>query len=333
MIFTGLGPHGEHAMPADKIGLSQADAEKARASRFTIAVVLHSTTSDWSRQELAGIVAALGSHSAAVIEVIDCEFDKVTQARELHRLANERLDAVISIPVGNADMAEAHRAVSRAGKTLILLDNAPVGLLCGVDYAGVVSADNFGLGVIGAELLSPYIPDEGVAGILTYGVDFFATNEREIAFRKWMGLHRPDVTLVRDKFPTLGEAGSACNRLLAENDDLNGLFVAWDVPAIDAVAAMRAGGRDLPITTVDLGNAVALELTEGGLIKGIAAQRPYDLGAAAGIATLLALVGQQLPPWIALPGFGVTVRNVVEAYQVVWHAPAPASLLRARKFE
>lgn len=155
-------------------------------------------------------------------------------------------------------------------------------------------------------------------------------DEREIAFRKWMGLYRPDVTLVRSKFPTIEEAGPAFDRLLADNDDLDGLFVAWDVPAMQTVRAIRARGRTLPITSVDLGNAAAAELAEGGLIKGIAAQRPFDQGAAAGLATLLALVGRQLLPWIALAGFGVTQRNVVEAYQVVWHAPAPDSLLRAR---
>jgi ribose transport system substrate-binding protein len=313
------------------MALSEAEAVAARAGRFAIAVVLHTTSSDWSRQELAGIVAALGSYSAAVVEVIDCGFDMDAQRRGLRRLGGERLDAVISIPIGNAAVADAHRAISLANKTLVLLDNAPMGLLPGIHYASVVSADNFGLGVIAAELLSPYLPEEGVAGILTYGVDFFATNEREIAFRKWMGLHRPDVTLVRGKFTTIEEAGPAFDRLLAENDDLDGLFVAWDVPAISAVAAVRARGRSLPITTVDLGNAVALELTEGGLVKGIAAQRPYDQGAAAGVATLRALMGRPPPPWIALPGLAVTQRNVVEAYQVVWHAPAPVSLLRARK--
>jgi ribose transport system substrate-binding protein len=333
MIITGLGPHGERAIPADQITLSEAEARSARAGRFTVAVVLHTTTSDWSRQELAGIVSALGSYSAAVVEVVDCGFDMDTQSRELRRLAGERLDAVISIPIGNAAVAEAHRAISRAGKALVLLDNAPTGLLPGTDYAGVVSADNFGLGAMAAELLSPYLPEEGVAGILTYRVDFFATNEREIAFRKWMGLNRPDVTLVRGKFPTIEEAGPAFDRLLADNDDLDGLFVAWDVPAMKTLSAVRARGRQLPITTVDLGNAAASELTDGGLIKGVAAQRPYEQGVAAGIATLLALLGRQLPPWIALPGLPVTQRNVVEAYQVVWHAPAPGSLLRARKLE
>lgn len=333
MLITGLGPHGECAIPADQVALSECDAEAARAGRFTVAVVLHTTSSDWSRQELAGIVATLGTYSAAVVEVVDCGFDMDNQTRALRRLTSERVDAIISIPIGNAAVAEAHRAVSLAGKTLVLLDNAPTGLLPGTDYAGVVSTDNFGLGVIAAELLSPHLAEEGVAGILTYGVDFFATNEREIAFRKWMGLNRSDITLVRGKFPTIEEAGPAFDRLLAENDDLDGLFVAWDVPAMKTVSAVRARGRILPITTVDLGNAAAVELSEGGLIKGIAAQRPYDQGAAAGTATLLALIGRQLPPWIALPGFGVTQRNVVDAYQVVWHVPAPASLLRARKLD
>lgn len=72
MLITGLGPHGERAIPADQVALSECDAEAARAGRFTVAVVLHTTSSDWSRQELAGIVATLGTYSAAVVEVVDC---------------------------------------------------------------------------------------------------------------------------------------------------------------------------------------------------------------------------------------------------------------------
>jgi ribose transport system substrate-binding protein len=330
MKVSGLGPHGERATPADRISLSDEDAAEAKSKHFTVTVVLHTATSDWSRQELAGIVTALGLHEAAVIEVVDCGFDSDRQNRELHRLAEATVDAVISIPIGNAVVARAHRAVARSGKKLILLDNAPTGLMPGVDYAGVVSCDNFGLGALAAELLSPHLPEEGVAGILTYGVDFFATKEREIAFRKWIGEHRPDVTLVRTKFQTIEEAGPAFDRLLADNDDLNGVFVAWDTPAVKAVTAIRNRGRFLPVTTVDLGSAVAHEIAADGLIKGVAAQRPYEQGLAAGYATLLSLIGRQMPPWIVLPGFAVTRANVVEAYQVVWQTPAPSTLVDAR---
>lgn len=333
MVIKGLGPHGERAVPADQIVMSEAEAAAARAGRFSVAVVLHTTTSDWSSQELAGIATVLGSYSAAVVEVVDCGFDGEAQSQALQRLAQEPVDAVISIPIGNARVAEAHLSISHAGKALVLLDNAPTGMLPGADYACMVSTDNFGLGAMAAELLAPHLPEEAVAGIVNYGVDFFATNEREIAFRKWMQLQRPDVTLVRGKFQAIEESGAAFDRLLAENGDLEGLFVTWDEPAIRVVSAVRARGLSLPIATVDLGTTVATELSEGDLIKGIASQRPYDQGMAAGLATLLALVGRPLPPWIALPGLAVTDQNLIEAYQVVWHAPAPPGLLRARRLD
>lgn len=331
MAITGLGPHGERAVPADQVGLSGADADAARKRNFSVAVVLHTTVSDWAKEELAGIVATLGRYGAAVVEVIDCAFDVDRQVAELQRLATEPVDAVISIPIGSARAADAHRAIAAAGKKLLLLDNAPTGMLPGKDYVSVISTDNFGLGQIGAELLAGHVASGGTVGVLAYGVDFFATHEREIAFRKWMATHRPDLSLVRGKFADVTQAKAATAGLLQGNPDLAGLFAVWDVPAAGAIAAIRDAGRMIPITTVDLGNDVAADLAAGGLIKGIAAQLPYDQGVAVGIATILGLLDRQPPPWIALPGLGVTASNVVEAYQVVWRAPAPAALLKARK--
>jgi ribose transport system substrate-binding protein len=211
-----------------------------------------------------------------------------------------------------------------------LMDNAPTGMLPSSDYASVVSADNFGLGQIGAELLSPHIPAGGTAGILGYGVDFFATHEREIAFRRWMGSHRPDVGLVRARFSDVSQVRSALAGLLDTHPTLSSIFAVWDVPAMQAVAELRARDLSLPVTTVDLGNEAAAELAWGRLIKGVAAQQPYDQGVALGVATILALLGRQTPPWMALPGLAVTRKNVLEAYQVVWHAPAPAETVRGR---
>jgi ribose transport system substrate-binding protein len=330
MSITGLGPHGEHAVPADQIAITEADAAEARRRRFSVAVVLHTTTSDWSKQELAGIVTTLGRYAAAVVDVVDCGFDWKAQVAALQRLARERVDAVISIPIGNIAVADAHRDVTHAGIKLVLMDNAPTGMLPSSDYASVVSADNFGLGQIGAELLSPHIPAGGTAGILGYGVDFFATHEREIAFRRWMGSQRPDVSLARAKFADVSQVKGALGTLLDAQPDLSAIFAVWDVPAMQAVAELGARGLSLPVTTVDLGNEAAAELAWGRLIKGIAAQQPYDQGVALGRATVLALLGRQTPPWMALPGLAVTRENVLEAYQVVWHAPAPAETVRGR---
>lgn len=220
-------------------------------------------------------------------------------------------------------MLEAHRAVGRAGKKLVLLDNAPSGLRPGLDYLAVSSADNFGLGGIAAELISPYAPYEGIVGILNYEAEFFVTNEREIAFRKWMNAERPDLTLVRERFGRVEDAGSAYRWLLAGNDDLDCCFIAWDVPALRVLAAVREGARSLPLLTVDLGNDIVAELRKERPLKGVAAQRPYDQGAAAARALLLGVIGRTPPAWLSATGLKVTRDNFREAYEPVWHAPAP----------
>lgn len=332
MLIAGLGPHGEKAAPPERLALSEAEADIARDRRFTAAVVLHSASSDWARQQLSGIVATLGRYSAAVVEVVYCGFKFAAQVEALARLTRERVDAIISIPVGNTAVADAHRNVARAGTKLILMDNAPTGLLPGNDYACVVSADNFGLGQMAASLLSPHIPRSGSVGILAHGVDFFVTNEREIAFRKWMEAERPDITLRQTKFSTVEQASRATGNLLDADPELSGLFAVWDEPAMRAVGVLRSRSRLLPMTTIDLGNAVAIELAGGEVLKGIGAQQPYDQGVAVAMATIMALVGGQPPPWIALPGLAVTQDDVIETYQVVWHSPAPAELIRARRF-
>ena len=330
MSISGLGPHGEKAAPPGHLMLSDGDVEQARARRFTVAVVLHTTASDWAKQQLAGIVATLGRYSAAVIDVVDCGFEAEAQIAALDRLRVNPPDAVISIPIGNTEVADAHRAVAAAGIKLVLMDNTPTGLLPGTDYACVVSADNFGLGQIGASLLAPHVPKSGTVGILAYGVDFFVTNEREIAFIKWIESERPDITVKHARFATIDQAEETVDEFLADHTDVAGLFAVWDEPAMRAIAALRRRSVLLPMTTIDLGNEAAVELAKGDLLRGVGAQQPYDQGVAVAKAAILSLVGHQPPPWVALPGLAVTSKNVIESYQVVWHAPAPPELIKAR---
>ena len=142
----------------------------------------------------------------------------------------------------------------------------------------------------------------------------------------WFGVCAEPRKFRRDRRGWCGD-----NRLLDAYPETKGLFVVWDEPAMLVVAAMRNRAIELPMTTVDLGNNSALELADGTLIKGIGAQRPYDQGVAAAEATIHSLLGNEMPPWIALPGLSVQPDNVVEAYQVVWHLPAAPSLISARR--
>ncbi|MEZ5778841.1 MAG: substrate-binding domain-containing protein [Paracoccaceae bacterium] len=329
MPITGLGPHGERAAPPSRLTLTPDDVAAAEGRHFKVAIVLHTGESDWSRQQLAGIVGTLGDCTAIVTEVVDCGFRADAQIAALERLSREPLDAIISIPVGNAAVADAHRKVSRAGIRLILHDNVPTGMLPGMDYTSLISADNFGLGLIGAELLAPHVPKGGEIGLMTYGVDFYATNEREIAFGRWMVAQRPDLTVRTIRFPSLEAVRETTLSMIEANPGLAGLFVVWDTPAMEAIAALEGAEHNLPVTTVDLGREAAICLAQERLVVGIAAQQPFQQGVAVAEAAILSLLGRTVPGWIALPGLAVTKDNVAESYQTVWRSHAPQEILAA----
>ncbi len=328
MSISGLGPHGERAAPPERVTLLPEDMAQARARGFRVAVVLHTLASDWAKQQVAGIVGTLGDCGTAVIDVVDCGFAPEAQISALDRLIGEAPDAIISLPVANAKVAVAHARVAAAGIKLVLLDNVPTGLLPGKDYVALVSADNFGLGKIAAELLSSHLPHGAEAGLLAYDADFFATNEREIAFGKWMRLNRPDVTVRVARFPSIREARATTLALATAHPDLAGLFVVWDTPAIAAAEALRQAGRDIPIATVDLGEDAAISLASGRPIVAVAAQQPYKQGVAVAQTAIMALLGHLTPSWVALPGLAVTRANVVESFQTVWRSPAPREVLQ-----
>ena len=130
-ILGGLGPHGESPASADELVLSEASIEIARERRFSFAIVLHTTKSDWASQQLAGITTPLAGYGATIMAVVDCEYRAERQIEELRRITALQPDAVISIPVDNVLTADAYREVGQAGIKLVLMDNAPIGMRAG----------------------------------------------------------------------------------------------------------------------------------------------------------------------------------------------------------
>ena len=197
----------------------------------------------------------------------------------------------------------------------------------GRDYVSLISADNFGLGLIGARLLAPHVPHGGSVGVLSCHFEFFVAEQREIAFRKWMAAARPDISLLTVRFHKLSQVAAAVDRCLSDHPELAGLFAVRDTPAIEALAVLRAHNKALPVTTIDLGLAIATALAAGGCVKGIGAQQPYDQGSTVATAAIAALLGRTVPAWIVLPALDVTRERVVDTYRSVWHAPAPPDLI------
>jgi ribose transport system substrate-binding protein len=92
-------------------------------------------------------------------------------------------------------------------------------------------------------LSSPsHVPEGATVGIVAYGVDFFATQEREIAFRKWMGSERPDVVMKQVKFanqlpPWIALPGLA----VTQGNVVEASQVVWHSPAPPNLIKARRG--------------------------------------------------------------------------------------------
>jgi len=327
MAIVGLGPHGERASPAARVSLLPQDIAAARAKKLRVAIVMHTLESDMARHLVQGMVGTLGECGAIVIDVVDCNFSSDSQIAALDRLSKESPDAIISLPVDNTNVTDAHLAISHSGKKLVLIDNVPTGMLPGKDYVSLVSADNFGLGKIAAELLSARLPHGATAGMVAYDADFFATNEREIAFSRWMEVNRQDVAVKTARFSTIGSAGNAADQLMNDHPNLAGLFVVWDSPCIDVIRAVSKRNPTLPVTTVDLGQEVTENLAKGGPVIGIAGQHPFQLGEVVARTTITTLLERPCPDWVALPGVLVNRSNVIECYQTIWRKPASRDIL------
>lgn len=328
MKVLGLGPHGERASPPERVSLLPDDIAAARARALRIGLVMHTLDSDWATRIVRGIIGTLGECGAAVIDVVDCGFSAETQIAALDRLRAQEPDAIISLPVANADVAEAHRRVSADGIRLTLIDNVPTGLMPGTDYSSLVSADNFGLGRMAAELLSPHVPEGAGVGLIGYDTEFFPTDQREIAFRSWMDQNRPDVGITVRRFLQFSDVEDITRELLQAGPAPGGLFVVWDTPCLAALRAIAAVGTRIPVTTIDLGTEVAESLAQSGPVVGIAAQRPFQQGEAVARSLITSILGRSAPDWVALPGLPVARETVVQSYQAIWREVAPQSILR-----
>ena len=313
----------------DSVRLTDEQAEAAREAGFEIGIAMQTMDIDWSKLVVQGITDTLETYGAKVITVTDPNFDPVEQTAQIDNMITLKPDAIISMATDLTATAPAYKRIGQAGIKLILMHMVPQGLTYPDDYQSVISPDNEGNGQVAAQILAEYIPEGGVVGIVDFGVDFFTTNVRTARFKAWMEENRPDITLKQVDFIDPSKAGDVASSFLTANPDVQGLFVVWDAPALQVASAMRAQGKQLPITTIDLGNEAAIELARCGDIKGLSAQQPYDQGVAEAEAALLALLGEEPPPWIVLPSVPVLPSNVLEAYPQVWKTDPIPELVEA----
>ncbi len=328
------GPSGEDPSPASSVELTEEELAQIKAMGATAAIVMHYGGNDWSRAQINGLQTQFAAMGIEVIAVTDAGFKPEKQVADLETIMAQAPDIIISIPTDPTATAAAYRAVAEAGVKLVFMDNIPAGFVAGTDYVSVVSADNYGNGVAAAHLMAKALNGAGNIGLVFHAADFFVTKQRYDAFKATIASDYPDILIVDEQGiggPDFsGDAEKAAGAMLTAHPEINGIWAVWDVPAEGVISAARNAGRDdLVITTVDLGENVAISMAQGGFVKGLGAQRPYDAGVVEAKLAGYGLLGKAAPAFVALPALPVSRDNLIEAWTQVYSTEATDNIKSA----
>ncbi len=322
------GPGGEEPSPASVSELTDDEVAQVKAMGATAAIVMHYGGNDWANAQLEGLKSEFERLGVEVVATTDANFKPDKQVSDLETVMTRDPDIIVSIPTDPVATASAYKKAAAAGAKLVFMDNVPQGLTAGQDYVSVVSADNFGNGVVSAHLMAKALGGKGKIGMIFHEADFFVTKQRYQGFKETIESEYPDIEIVEEKGIAgpdfAGDAQGAANAMLSKYADLSGIWAVWDVPAEGVMAAARASGRtDLKIATEDLGKNVAIALAKNQLIVGLGAQVPFDQGVTEARLAAQALLGKTPPPYVALSAVPVEHDNVLEAWEQVYHEDAP----------
>jgi ribose transport system substrate-binding protein len=182
--------------------------------------------------------------------------------------------------------------------------------------------------------MAEQLKGKGKIGIVFHEADFFVTKQRYIAFKKTIAADYPGIKIVAQQGIAgpdfAGDAEKVASAMLTKNADLDAIWAVWDVPAEGVLAAARANGRnDLDVTTIDLGQNVAIDMAKGGPVKGLGAQRPFDQGVAEATLAGYGLLNKKAPPYVAVNALPVTPQNLATAWQTVYHQGLPPKVVKA----
>ena len=330
------GPNGESPSPASVADLTPEEIGKVKALNAKAAIVMHYGGNDWATAQTNGLKSEFEKLGIQVIATTDANFKPDKQVSDIETVMTQNPDIIVSIPTDPVATSSAYKKAAAAGTKLVFMDNIPQGLTAGTDYVSVVSADNYGNGVVSAHQMAKSIGGKGKIGLVFHQADFFVTKQRYQGFKETITKEYPEIQIVEEKGIAgpdfAGDAQAAANAMLSKYADLSGIWAVWDVPAEGVMAAARAAGRpDLKIATEDLGKNVAIALAKDQLVVGLGAQVPFDQGVTEARLAAGALIGKQAPAYVALSALPVDHSNVLEAWKQVYHEDAPKDIQESYK--
>jgi ribose transport system substrate-binding protein len=321
-------PEGPPAVSPDVFKFTPAMVAKLKAGKFTAGLVMHTMDAGWPKLQIAGITNTLKSFGIEVIGVTDAKFQPGKQIADLEQMIARKPNVIFSIPIDPQSESAAYKKAAAAGIKLVFMDNVPTNMAPGKDYVSVTASDNERNAYYAAKELVGAIGGKGEVGIITLVYDYYySVAARKVGAQKAFA-ESPDVKVVGvGTFDAPEKAYNVATAMLTAHPNLKGVFVAWDTPAQQVVAAAKTLGRNIIVVTNDLAADSALNVARGEFLA-VGAQRPYDQGVAEAQSAAYALLGKDVPPYISVPTLRVKKVNLLSALAAITKEAPPASVIK-----
>ena len=326
--LVGQGPYGEEAAAPESVALSESEASDVQNEDFNVEIVFHYKGDTWVRLQREAIKKRTSDLGMNITGIHYPDFSAQKQSNILETVAQkDNVDGVFSIPVDTAATTDAYQTVLDAGKELVFMDNVAEGFQHPSDYAGLVAADNRGMGTIGGRMMTELV-DSGKIIFLEFDVPFYVVDERETGAKQVLQ-ESGNYEVETYGFTDPGKVLQVAQDALTSNPDAAGLWAPWvDAPGAQAIQAIRQAGIDIPVTSCDLGERSAVLMAESSALKGVGSQQPYAQGLTEVDVMAKALLGKETPPYIGLPSPPVARQNLLEMYPEMLKEEPPETVTK-----
>ena len=248
------------------------------------------------------------------VNVIDTKGDVAAAISRIEDVSNQKVDAIVI----NVDPAQVTAGLQAAKDA-----NIPVfGMDAGSDPLLVTNVTSNGYAM--AAETSTYVADRigGKGNVVMFVYDAFPPVEQRGVVASAVFGNYPDIKILDKVTPDVSDGGIADSRakmeaILAANPtpgSISAVWAAWDQPALGALQAIEAAGRDkegIVITGIDANPQARDEIAKGGDFEASMAQDFKGIGAATADAVARVLGGETLKQHIIyVPTKLVTAANV-----------------------
>lgn len=287
--LTTLGPRGETPVSTRFITLRMEELSKAQEENYTLAIALHDTSSDFSRDVLYSITEQCIALNINIVFLESANFSVSTQKQHYQRLKELKPDLLITLALSPTETTKELIELAEIGTSISFLSNLPETLIHRKHFASVVTDDLFEMGRVMANQIARYSGTDARILYIYHAAEYYVTNQRDRSFRNVIQLAYPEMTIV-DSIP-LHSPDSIKNEvahyLETKGRHIDAVYTPWATIAEEILPLISTDNNLIDLYTIDKGKELCYDLLFKHSVKGIVVDDPHELGRALLTSTIL----------------------------------------------